>query len=246
MNDTSAQIWERHRNTIPGGVMSLNRVIDPMRVFVRAKGAHLWDQEGRRYIDYHAAFSPYLLGHGDEDVDRAVVEAVNSGVSLFGAGTAPWEGEIAERIVACVPGVEQLQLTNSGTEAVIHAIRLARAATGRDDVLIMQGGYNGGADPVAFNLMDPAAMLEGHQPGEEYALRPITAGIPKAMHETVHVVEFNDLPAAESVLSSGRIAALNPRADPTKHRAGKARARLSRRIAGGLRSTRHHPSSSTR
>ena len=208
MNDTSAQIWERHRNTIPGGVMSLNRVIDPMRVFVRAKGAHLWDQEGRRYIDYHAAFSPYLLGHGDEDVDRAVVEAVNSGVSLFGAGTAPWEGEIAERIVACVPGVEQLQLTNSGTEAVIHAIRLARAATGRDDVLIMQGGYNGGADPVAFNLMDPAAMLEGHQPGEEYALRPITAGIPKAMHETVHVVEFNDLPAAESVLSSGRIAAL--------------------------------------
>ena len=208
MNDSSADIWERHRHTIPGGVMSLNRSIDPMRVFVRAKGAYLWDQEGQRYIDYHAAFAPYLLGHCDEDVDGAVVQSINSGVSLFGAGTAPWEGEIAERIVACVPGLEQVQLTNSGTEAVIHAIRLARAATGRDAVLLMQGGYNGGADPVAFNLMDPAAALEGHQPGEEHQVRPITAGIPKVLHDTLHVVEYNDLPAAEKVLASGRIAAL--------------------------------------
>ena len=208
MTDTSAAIWERHKETIPGGVMSLNRAIDPMRVFVRAKGAYLWDQEGNQYIDYHAAFAPYLLGHGDEDVDRAVIDTINSGVSLFGAGTAPWEGEIAERLVACVPGLEQVQLANSGTEAIGHALRLARSATDRDDVLIMQGGFNGGADAVSFNLMDPASALEGHQPGETYPLRAISAGIPEVMRETVHVVEFNDLPAAEKVLATQRIGAV--------------------------------------
>jgi len=205
---TGADIWERQKRCIAGGVMSLNRIIDPMRVFVRAKGAYLWDHEGRRYIDYHAAFAPYLLGHGDEDVDGAVVDAIRSGASLIGAGTTPWEGEIAELLVDCVPGLEQVQLTNSGSEAVAYALRLARAATGRDAVLVMQGGYNGWADYVAFNLMDPAPALAGHRPGEEHALRPITAGIPKVVHETVHAVEFNDLPAAEKVLATGEIAAL--------------------------------------
>ena len=61
-DQTANEIWEHQKQTIPGGVMSLNRLMDPMRVFVRAKGAYLWDHEGRRYIDYHAAFSPYLLG----------------------------------------------------------------------------------------------------------------------------------------------------------------------------------------
>ena len=186
--------------------MSLNRVMDPMRVFVRAKGAYLWDHEERRYIDYHAAFGPYLLGHGDEDVDEAVVETIRSGASLMGAGTTPWEGEIAELLVECVPGLDQVQLTNSGSEAAAYALRLARAATERDKVLLMQGGYNGSMDYVAFNLMDPASAVENHQAGETYELRPITAGIPKAVHDTVRVVDFNDLKAAETVLSGGDIA----------------------------------------
>lgn len=205
---TALQIWERHRQTIPGGIMSLNRAISPMRVFVRAKGAHLWDHEGRRYIDYHAAFSPYLLGHGDEDVDRAVIEAIQSGVSLMGAGAAPWEGEIAERLVSLLPAVDQVQLTNSGSEAVVYALRLARAATGRDDVVIMQGGYNGWGDAVSFNLMDPADAVRDHEPGSEYPPRPISAGIPAHAQQSVHVVEYNDLPAVEHVLSTERIAAV--------------------------------------
>ena len=204
--DTVSDIWERQKKTIPGGVMSLNRVMDPMRVFVRAKGAYLWDHEERRYIDYHAAFGPYLLGHGDEDVDEAVVETIRSGASLMGAGTTPWEGEIAELLVECVPGLDQVQLTNSGSEAAAYALRLARAATERDKVLLMQGGYNGSMDYVAFNLMDPASAVENHQAGETYELRPITAGIPKAVHDTVRVVDFNDLKAAETVLSGGDIA----------------------------------------
>ncbi len=208
MPESAAEIWERQKQSIAGGVMSLNRAIDPMRVFVRAKGAYLWDHEGNRYIDYHAAFAPYLLGHGDEDIDNAVVECVRSGASLIGAGTTPWEGEVAEMLVACVPGLERVQLTNSGSEAVSYALRLARAATGRDNVLIMQGGYNGWMDYVSYNLMDPASVLEDHEAGEQYPLRPITAGIPKVVEETVRVVEYNDVEAAERVLAGRDVAAL--------------------------------------
>ena len=192
---------------IAGGVMSLNRAIDPMRTFTRAKGAYIFDDQDKRYIDYHAAFSPYLLGHGDENVDDAVRNAIDRGASLIGAGITPWESEVSELIVDCVPGLEQIQLTNTGTEAVMYALRLARAATGRDDVLIVQGGYNGGTDYVSFNLMDPKDVMQDHAPGTAYPLRPITAGIPEVVQKTVRVVEFNDLSAAEMVLSNADVAA---------------------------------------
>ena len=208
MPESAAEILERHQRSIPGGVMSLNRAIDPMRVFVRARGAYLWDHEGKRYIDYHAAFAPYLLGHGDEEIDSAVIECVRSGASLMGAGTTLWEGEAAEMLVECVPGIEQVQLTNSGSEAVVYALRFARAVTGREKVLLMQGGYNGWMDYVAFNLMDPASAVEAHQAGEEYPLRPITAGIPKVVEQTVRVVEYNDVEAVERVLAGRDVAAL--------------------------------------
>lgn len=194
-------------NPIAGGVMSLNRVIDPMRKFTRAKGAYIFDDQDKRYIDYHAAFSPYLLGHGDENVDDAVRNAIDRGASLIGAGITPWESEVSELIVDCVPGLEQIQLTNTGTEAVMYALRLARAATGRDNVLIVQGGYNGGTDYVSFNLMDSKDVMQDHTPGTAYPLRPITAGIPEVVKKTVRVVEFNDLSAVEMVLSNSDVAA---------------------------------------
>ena len=194
-------------NPIAGGVMSLNRVIDPMRTFTRAKGAYIFDDQDKRYIDYHAAFSPYLLGHGDENVDDAVRNAIDRGESLIGAGITPWESEVSELIVDCVPGLEQIQLTNTGTEAVMYALRLARAATGRDNVLIVQGGYNGGTDYVSFNLMDSKDVMQDHTPGTAYPLRPITAGIPEVVQKTVRVVEFNDLSAVEMVLSNSDVAA---------------------------------------
>tara|TARA_B100000470_G_scaffold222002_1_gene214442 strand:- start:4448 stop:5755 length:1308 start_codon:yes stop_codon:yes gene_type:complete len=194
-------------NPIAGGVMSLNRVIDPMRTFTRAKGAYIFDDQDKRYIDYHAAFSPYLLGHGDENVDDAVRNAIDRGASLIGAGITPWESEVSELIVDCVPGLEQIQLTNTGTEAVMYALRLARAATGRDNVLIVQGGYNGGTDYVSFNLMDSRDVMQDHTPGTAYPLRPITAGIPEVVQKTVRVVEYNDLSAVEMVLSNSDVAA---------------------------------------
>ncbi len=188
--------------------MSLNRKIDPMRVFVRASGAYMWDDTGKRYIDYHAAFAPYLLGHGDTDVDQAVIDSIRRNESLMGAGTTPWEHEIADLLVDSVPYLEQVQLTNSGTEAVAFAVRLARAATERNDVVFMQGGYNGWMDSVAFNLMDPAATFKGHHTGQEHQLRPISAGMHAAIPQGAHAIEFNDREALQILLESKKIAAV--------------------------------------
>lgn len=198
----------RQSQFIAGGTMSTNRAITPSRVFVRAQGAYLWDAEGRQYIDYHAGFAPYLFGHADQEVDEAVIETIRSGASLIGAGTTPWEAEISELLCDAVPGLEQIQLTSSGSEAVSYALRLARSATGRDGVVVMQGGYNGWADYVSYNLMDPAGDVADHQPGTEYKLRPFTGGIPEVIASTVRVIEFNDLEAAERVLSRGDVAAI--------------------------------------
>jgi glutamate-1-semialdehyde 2,1-aminomutase len=205
---SAAETWEQHKRVIPGGVVSLNRIIDPMRVFVRAQGAYMWDSEDRRYIDYHAAFSPYLLGHADPDVDGAVIEALRNGVSLFGAGTTYWEGELAELIVECVPSLEQVQITNTGSEATFHAIRLSRAYTDRDDVIIMQGGYNGWHNDVAYNVMDSARKATPSEPGGEIPLSPLSAGIPESAGRNVHVVQYNDLKAVERLMKRETIACI--------------------------------------
>jgi glutamate-1-semialdehyde 2,1-aminomutase len=208
MSEILRDTIDRQSQFIAGGTMSLNRAINPNRYFVRAKGAYLYDSDGKEYIDYHAGFAPYLFGHGDTEVDEAVIDAIRSGSSLIGAGTMPWEAEIAELLVECVPGLEQLQLTSTGSEAVGYALRLARAYTGRDVVVVMQGGYNGCHDYVSYNLMDPASFVESHEPGEEYPLSVMSAGVPKVIDQVVRAIEYNDLEAAERTLAKGDVAAI--------------------------------------
>ncbi|MEX2534579.1 MAG: aspartate aminotransferase family protein [Trueperaceae bacterium] len=202
------ELWRRNQEFIAGGVFSLNRSIDPVRIFERAKGAYIYDVEGNRYIDYHAAFAPYFLGHCDADVDEAVIDAVRHSSSLYGAGTTAGEGELAELLVKSVPSMEQVQVTNTGSEATSFAIRLSRAVTGRDGLIVMQGGYNGWQDDVAFNLMDPADKQRPRQDGKGVELNPITAGIPKGVKQSVYAVQFNDLEAVERLLADGEIAAV--------------------------------------
>lgn len=208
MQENLYETVERQRQFIAGGTMSINRAINPAKLFVRAKGAYLYDADGKQYIDYHAGFAPYLLGHGDEEIDEAVIAAIRSGASLIGAGTMPWEAEISEMLVEAVPGIEQLQLTSTGSEAVGYALRLARAHTGRDVVVVMQGGYNGCFDYVSYNLMDPASFVEPHRPGEEYPLSVTTAGIPNVIEQVTRAIEYNDLEAAERTLAKGDVAAI--------------------------------------
>ena len=201
-------IYQRNQEFIPGGVVSLNRATDPQRVFTRAEGAYLFDIEGRRFIDYHAAFSPYLLGHARQEIDQAVIDAIQAGQSLMGAGTTQWEGELAALLVDSVPSLEQVEITNTGSEATYFALRVARAASGRDKVCIMQGGYNGWHNDVAFNLMDPAERMTEHAAGTPHELRPFSAGMPSNQKDNVVALEYNDLAVAEAVLSRGDIAAI--------------------------------------
>jgi glutamate-1-semialdehyde 2,1-aminomutase len=205
----SRQLLELNEQVVPGGLASINRRTEPCIAFANATGSHLWDIDGNEYIDYHAAFSAYILGHGDTDVDAAVIASLRSGRSNFGSGPTEDEGELARLFLRCVPGADKVQFFNTGSEATAQAIRVARAATGRDHVILMQGGYNGNQNVVAANLMNTADQLGGKQiVGDEYPLIPLTAGIPRAERLLMHAIEFNDLEAVKTLVKRYEVAAL--------------------------------------
>ena len=204
----SAELFQRNRRFIPGGMVSLNRKVEPEIAFVRGQGAYVWDVDGNRYIDYHAGFAPYLLGHADPDVDAAVQKALGDGWTLMGSGTTPWEGRAAELFLHCVRTLERVQFTCTGSEATYHAIRLSRACTGRDHVVVMQGGYNGWHDDVACNVMTPLEQIGPRRSRGEYPYVPLSAGIPKDIAGRVHVINFNDLDAVEWAFTHYPVACL--------------------------------------
>jgi glutamate-1-semialdehyde 2,1-aminomutase len=209
MNRTqSAALFEQNRRYIPGGVVSLNRKVEPEIAFVRGRGAYLWDVDDNQYIDYHAAFGPYLLGHNDPDVENAVRTMVESENTLTGTGTTPWEGRAAQLLVEAVPSLEKVQFTNTGSEATFLALRLARTFSGREDVVVMQGGYNGWHDEVACNVMTPLEQVGPRVQRGEYPFVPLSAGIPATTKERVHVVNFNDLESVEWAFQTYPIGAL--------------------------------------
>jgi glutamate-1-semialdehyde 2,1-aminomutase len=204
----SAEIHARNRQFIPGGVVSTNRAAKPEIVFVRGQGSRVWDADGNEYIDYHAAFAPFILGHNDPDVNAAVKRVLENGTTLMGSGTTELEGRLAELICQAVPSVKAVQITNTGSEATFHAIRIARAHTGRDDVIVMQGGYNGWHNDVACNVMTPIEAMGPRVSPGEYKYFGISAGIPEVHKRLVHVVNFNDLDSVEDVCRRHAIAAL--------------------------------------
>src|SRR5262245_46483956 len=196
----------RSAESSAGGVVSLNRKVDPAIVFVCALGSRLWDADGNEYIDYHAAFAPHLLGHNDPEVNAAVKQALDTDQSLMGTGTTPWEGRLAELICRCVPSAERVQITNTGSEATYHAMRLARAWTGREHLIVMQGGYNGWHDEVACNVMTPLGKIGPRVSPGEYPYVPMSAGVSSDVAGKVHVVNFNDLASAEWVMQTYPVA----------------------------------------
>jgi glutamate-1-semialdehyde 2,1-aminomutase len=204
----SQRILAHNRRYIPGGVVSTNRATQPEIVFVKGDGAYLWDADGNRYIDYHAAFAPHILGHNHPAVTAAVEQALRDGHSLYGSGTTRMEGELAELVCACAPWCESVQFLNTGSEATYQAIRCARAVTGRDHVIVMQGGYNGWHNDVACNLMTPLDQLGPRASPGEYPFHAISAGIPEAHAALVHPVNFNDLASIEWVCDRYPVAAV--------------------------------------
>ena len=206
--DKSRTIFKANRKVIPGGVVSVNRAIKPEIAFIRGRGSRVWDADGNEYIDYHAAFSPYLLGHSDPDVNQAVKDGLDDNLSLMGSGTNPWEGMLAELMVKHSPAVDKVMFANSGSEVTYAAIRLARSYTSRNGIILMQGGYNGWHNDVAFNVMNPVDQIGPYVSPGEYPLRPISAGIPDNLFKNVHVINYNDLDSVSHIIRNFDIAAI--------------------------------------
>lgn len=205
---TSQDVSARNRRYIPGGISSTNRTIDPEIVFARAEGAYLWDRGGQRYIDYHGAFGPYLLGHNFAPVNQAAIDIMTSGESLFGAGPSVLEGQLAELVCESIDAVDQVTLLNTGSEATSLAIRLARAVTGRRHFIVMQGGYNGNHDELACNVVNSLEEIGPRVSPGEYPVRPLGAGTNIEESRFVHVINFNDLESIRYVCRRYPVAAL--------------------------------------
>ena len=184
----SVELAARARSVIPGGVNSGQRQIPGLEhlVVVATEGATFTDADGNVYVDYHAAFGPSLLGHADPEVDEAAARVAQR-VDLMGVGVTPGEIELAERLVEVVPSFERVLLTSSGSEATFHALRLARAATGRRLVVKFQGCYHGWHDSVAMNVISPADRVGRKD--------PLSAGMLQEVVDATLVLPFNDLEA---------------------------------------------------
>jgi len=161
----------------------------------KAKGAYLWDVDGNRYIDYRMAFGPIILGHAYDEIDARVQEEIQKGV-LF-AMTGELEISVAEKIIAMCPGVEMVRLACSGTEATMHALRVARAYTGREKVIKFEGMYHGFHDYVLFSTYAPvAAYGNRHDP----IPIPSSSGIPKSLHDLIITLPVNDFEVLDKTL----------------------------------------------
>ncbi|MCL5743525.1 MAG: glutamate-1-semialdehyde 2,1-aminomutase [Acidobacteria bacterium] len=185
----SEQLFERARKTIPGGVNSPVRAFrsvggDPLFI-ARGEGSHIFDVDGNEYIDYVGSWGPLLLGHRHPAILAALESALRMGTS-FGAPTEQ-EIELAEAIRDAVPSIEMARLVNSGTEATMSAIRLARAFTGRDLTVKFEGCYHGHVDSLLVKAGSGIATLG----------IPDTLGVPKSFSETTLALPFNDAGAVE-------------------------------------------------
>ncbi|HEY4137791.1 MAG TPA: aspartate aminotransferase family protein, partial [Casimicrobiaceae bacterium] len=184
-------------------------------VFVRAKGPYLYDADGNEHIDFHCGFGASILGHCHPAVTRRVAEAANR-IDLVGAGALDLEIEAAEALVRCIPCAEQVAFCSSGSEATYHALRLARAATGRTRIIKFQGGYHGWHDYVAMNVQSSREAIGRYD--------PISAGILlDAARETV-VLPYNDAESVESYLNDHREMVASIIVEPVAHNVGALRA----------------------
>ena len=175
-------------------------------VIARGEGAHVYDSDGKRYIDYHCGFGPIILGHANPKVAAAVAEAVSTGTTY--AFTQESEIVAAETFKEAVPWVEKLRFTNTGTEATMHAIRLARGFTGRDVVVKFEGTYHGAHDYVMYST--PGKPVESMGSAYGPIPLPMSSGMPNTIGTLILTLPFNDVAAVRRLFADHgkRIAAL--------------------------------------
>ena len=200
--DRSEELYRESLRYMPGGVNSPVRAFRGLdvapRFIVEGKGSRIRDEDGREYIDYIGAYGPLILGHGHPAVIEAVERALARGTS-FGAPTA-LELQLAKKVCALMPSVESVRMVSSGTEATMSAIRLARAATGRDGILKFEGCYHGHGDSFLIRA-GSGALTFGV---------PDSPGVPGALASLTAIARYNDLGSVARIFEAqkGRIAAL--------------------------------------
>ena len=182
---SSRRLFARARRVLPGGVNSPVRAFKAVQgqppFIARGTGAHITDVDGRRYVDYVMSWGPLIHGHAPAGLTKALVTATKRGTS-FGAPTAI-ELQLAERVCSLVPSIERVRFVNSGTEATMSALRLARAATKKDKIVKFQGCYHGHADPLLVQAGSGALTLGV----------PTSPGVTKATAANTLVANYNDL-----------------------------------------------------
>lgn len=161
----------------------------------RGQGAYVWDVDGNRYIDYRLAFGPIILGHAYPEVDAKVHAEIDQG-ALF-AMTSELEVAVAEKVVAMCPAVEMVRFACSGTEATMHALRVARAYTGRDKVVKFEGNYHGFQDYLLFSTYAPAEVYGNRRSPVPV---PSSSGLPDALRSLIVTLPFNDFEALDIAL----------------------------------------------
>jgi glutamate-1-semialdehyde 2,1-aminomutase len=193
MGKNSDTLFQRAQETIPGGVNSPVRAfkgVGGTPLFIdMAQGSRIFDADNLQYIDCVGSWGPMILGHGHRYVVEAVKKAATRGFS-FGAPTLG-EIELAEMIVQAIPSIEMVRLVNSGTEATMSALRLARAATGRSKIIKFDGGYHGHVDSL---------LVKAGSGGATFNV-PDSAGVPKEITELTISVPYNDLEAVRGAMS---------------------------------------------
>lgn len=192
----STSLFEKAKQYIPGGVNSpvrAFRAVGGNPVFMnRAKGAYLYDEDGNEFIDLINSWGPMILGHAHPIVEEAVIKALSSS-SSFGAPTAR-EVEMAELICSIVPSVEKVRMVNSGTEATMSAIRVARGYTGRDKFIKMEGCYHGHGDSFLI-AAGSGALTFG---------TPDSPGVTKGTAKDTLIAPFNNLPAITKIIEENK------------------------------------------
>ncbi|WP_340002972.1 aspartate aminotransferase family protein [Oceanobacillus sp. FSL K6-0127] len=211
LNEKSKQLHEEAKKFTPGGVHTSIRNIDPRLIFTKSEGAYIYDADGNKYIDFQAAFGPYILGHNYKEVNDRVIESL-ARTDLYGVGTTDLEIKCAEKITKYVPSAEQVLFCNSGSEATYHAIRLSRAITNRKKLIKFQGCYHGWHDYVARNMLSEPHMIGKRDPG--------SAGMMDEAIDNTLICTFNDLDNVERTLveNKNEVAALI--VEPIPHNIG--------------------------
>ncbi|MFN6946910.1 MAG: glutamate-1-semialdehyde 2,1-aminomutase [Cytophagaceae bacterium] len=202
INDSSRDLFKRAQKVIPGGVNSPVRAFkavggEPLFI-AKAKGAYLFDEDGNKFIEMINSWGPMILGHGHELIEKAVADAIQNSLS-FGAPTRR-EVEIAELIVNMIPSIEKVRMVNSGTEATMSAIRVARGVTGREKIIKFEGCYHGHGDSFLI-AAGSGAVTMGH---------PDSPGVTQGTANDTLTAPFNDLAFIETLVQTnkGKIAAI--------------------------------------